>query len=284
MSGCSWYSSCLSRGDMQPTPPQHDVIPLPAWRAERRVARRLQPHEVPWIRHVQPVTGDTARLVNISSSGVLVETTARLRPGRRGTVVIVDAAERTLEAHGEVVRTELVSVGVHGELIYQSAMRFPGGLDLGLPVPSSMPSVAEPMPQFPTRVDGPLTGEWLTAACAHTAVVTNLTATGCCVRTDEGLGLDQFALIRVQFAPGRTLTLSGTVVAVDDGVGCLVRFEDLSPDTGRALQTELLSLASRAPRDLTSVYGMGFIREAPGGDGVVMEWQAGTADGADPAA
>ena len=156
-------------------PPHKDVIPLPAWRAERRIGRRLQPHEVPWIRHVQPVTGDTARLVNISSSGVLVETTARLQPGRRGTVVIVDAAERTLEAHGEVVRTQLVSVGQDGALIYQSAMRFPAGLDLGLPVSTSMPSVAEPLPQFPTRVEGPLTGEWLTPAKVHEAVVTNLT-------------------------------------------------------------------------------------------------------------
>lgn len=265
-------------------PPHKDVIPLPAWRAERRIGRRLQPHEVPWIRHVQPVTGDTARLVNISSSGVLVETTARLQPGRRGTVVIVDAAERTLEAHGEVVRTELVSVGQDGALIYQSAMRFPAGLDLGLPVSTSMPSVAEPLPQFPTRVEGPLTGEWLTPARVHEAVVTNLTATGCCVRTDEGLGLDQFAMLRVHFAPGRSLLLTGTVVAVDDGVGCLLRFEDLSSETGRALQTELLSLASRAPRDLTSVFGMGLVRESPGGDGVVMEWQAGASGGADPAA
>lgn len=269
---------------MQPQSPHKDVIPLPAWRLERRVARRLQPHEVPWIRHVHPVTGDTARLVNISDSGLLVETTARLQPGRRGTIVIVDAADRTLQAQGEVVRTELVSVGLQGELIYQTAMRFPGGLDLQQPLASSLPSAAEPMPQFPSRVEAPLPGEWMTPEGSQPATVTNLTATGCCVRTDDRLGLDQFAIVKVQCSADRSLTLSGTVVAVDEGVGCLLRFEDLPASTGQALRAELLRLVSHEPRDLSTLFGTGLVRELPGGDGVVMEWQAGTGAGSDPAA
>lgn len=269
---------------MQPQPPHKDVIPLPAWRMERRVARRLQPHEVPWIRHVHPVAGDVARLVNISSSGLLVETTARLQPGRRGTVVIVDAADRTLQAHGEVVRTELVSVGIEGELIYQTAMRFPSGLDLQEPLTSVAPSVAEPLPNFPTRVEGPLDGEWVTPEGPRSATVTNLTATGCCLKTDARLGLDQFAIIRVQVAPERMLTLSGTVVAVEEEVGCLLRFEDLTSGTVQALRRELLRLVSQAPRDFSGLFGTGFVRELPGNAGVVIEWQAGHGTGADPAA
>lgn len=284
VTGPVWYRHCLCPCEMQPQPPHNDVIPLPAWRLERRVARRLQPHEVPWISHVHPVAGDIARLVNISSSGLLVETTARLQPGRRGTVVIVDAADRTLQAHGEVVRTELVSVGLQGELIYQTAMRFPGGLDLQGPLASTAPSVAEPLPNFPTRVEGPLDGEWVTPEGVRPAQVSNLTATGCCVKTDERLGLDQFAIIRVRFSADRTLTLNGTVVAVEEEVGCLLRFEDLSGGTAQALRSELLRLLSQAPRDLSTVFGTGLVRELPGSDGVVMEWQAGTGAGSDPAA
>ncbi|MGC4081051.1 MAG: PilZ domain-containing protein [Vicinamibacterales bacterium] len=214
------------------------------------MARRLQPHEVPWIRTVHPVAGgDTARLVNISSAGVLIETTARLQPGRRSTVVIVDAADGSIEAHGEVVRTELVSVGENGELVYRTAMRFPEGIDLPLPVSDGSPSVAEPMPQFVSRIDGPLEGQWLTPTAERAATVTNLSQTGCCLRTDEALGLDQFAMVRVHFGPDRSLVLSGTVVAVDEGVGCLLRFEDLTSTTRKALRTELLTLASHAPRE-----------------------------------
>lgn len=233
---------------------------------------------------MHPVAGDVARLVNISSSGLLVETTARLQPGRRGTVVIVDAAERTLQAHGEVVRTELVSVGIEGELIYQTAMRFPGGLDLDGPLTSTAPSVAEPLPNFPTRVEGPLDGEWVTPEGARPASVSNLTATGCCLKTDARLGLDQFAIIRVRVAPDRMLTLSGTVVAVEEEVGCLLRFEDLTSNTVQALRRELLRLVSQAPRDFSTMFGTGFVRELPGNDGVVLEWQAGHGAGSDPAA
>ncbi|MGE3955483.1 MAG: PilZ domain-containing protein [Vicinamibacterales bacterium] len=269
---------------MQPTPSPKDVVPLPAWRAERRVNRRLQPHEVPWIRHVQPAAGDTARLVNISSGGVLMETTARLQPGRRGTVVIVDAADRSIEAHGEVIRTELVSVGTSGELIYRTAMRFRSDLDLRSSLPAPGPSVAEPLPLFASRIEGPLEGEWLTPEGARAASVTNLSQTGCCLRTDDALGLDQFALLRIHFAPGRALSVSGTVVAVDEGVGCLLRFEDLSSTAEQTLRSELLTLAAHAPRDLTSLFGTGLVREAPGGDAVVVEWQARGREGSDPAA
>ncbi|MFN8066063.1 MAG: PilZ domain-containing protein [Vicinamibacterales bacterium] len=259
-------------------------MPLPAWRAERRVARRLQPHEVPWIRHVRPLAGDTARLVNISSGGILLETTARLQPGRRSTILIVDAENRSIQAEAEVVRTELVSVGPNGELVYQSALRFPEGLELPVQIDSDVPSVAEPLPHFVSRIAGPLSGEWLTAEGARSATLSNLTQTGCCVRTDEGLGLDQFAMIRVQFGPDRALLLSGTVVAVDEEVGCLLRFEDLSASTAAALKAELLTLAAQAPRDLTAVFGVGTVRESESGDRVVVEWQASGREGSDPAA
>ena len=84
---------------------------------------------VPWIREVKPISGDRARLLNISKTGVLLETTARLQPGRRSTVVIVDGQDRKERAEGHVIRTEL---GVYrtGELIYRTAMAFAEELDL----------------------------------------------------------------------------------------------------------------------------------------------------------
>ncbi len=98
----------------KPTEPIEPFVP----NEDRRIAPRLKPHEVPWIREVKPISGDTARLLNISKTGLLLETTARLQPGRRSTVVIaVDGSERKERAEGHVIRTELVSIGAGGELI-----------------------------------------------------------------------------------------------------------------------------------------------------------------------
>ncbi len=117
-------------------PPQPKTMAQPAEpfvpSEDRRIATRLKPHEVPWIREVKPISGDRARLLNISKTGVLLETTARLQPGRRSTVVIVDGSDQKERAEGHVIRTELVSIGPAGELIYRTAMAFTEELDLRL--------------------------------------------------------------------------------------------------------------------------------------------------------
>jgi hypothetical protein len=91
---------------------------------ERRLAPRLRPDDVPWIREVKPICGGSALLLNISLTGVLLETTTRLLPGRRTTVVIVNDADQKVRAEGHVIRSELVTIGKAGELIYQTAVAF----------------------------------------------------------------------------------------------------------------------------------------------------------------
>jgi hypothetical protein len=91
---------------------------------ERRLAPRLRPDDVPWIREVKPICGGSALLLNISVTGVLLETSARLLPGRRTTVVIINDADQKVRAEGHVTRSELVAIGKAGELIYQTAVAF----------------------------------------------------------------------------------------------------------------------------------------------------------------
>ena len=111
-----------------------EKLPNPsASEKDRRLSPRLRAEDVPWIREIKPNNGDSARLLNISRTGVLLETTARLQPGRRSTIIIVNEADQKERAEGQVIRTELVAIGKSGELIYRTAMAFTTELDLRAP-------------------------------------------------------------------------------------------------------------------------------------------------------
>ncbi len=95
----------------------------------------------------------------ISRIGVLLETTARLQPGRRSTIVIVNADGEKERTDGTVIRTELVSVGLKGDLIYRTAMAFSNEFDLRLPpvAPQAVQdTVAAPFAH--PELEGPLQG------------------------------------------------------------------------------------------------------------------------------
>jgi hypothetical protein len=164
---------------------------------DRRTHPRLAPHEVPWIREVKPITGDTARLLNISRTGVLLETTARLQPGRRSTIVIVNADDEKKRTDGTVIRTALVSIGPKGELIYRTAMAFTQELDLRLPQAAS-----------------DAVHETVVEALAH------LTPMSCYAQPTSNIGLDEWVSVTVFFSPVRSLTLSGKVAAVEPRAAC----------------------------------------------------------------
>lgn len=57
-------------------------------------------------------------------AGVLLETTARLLPGWKTTVVIINDADQSVRARGHVIRSVLVAIGNAGERIYQTAVAF----------------------------------------------------------------------------------------------------------------------------------------------------------------
>jgi hypothetical protein len=200
------------------------------------MAPRLRPEEVSWITEVTPVTGESARLLNISTTGVLLETTARLEPDRHATVMIVTESDLKHQADGEIVRTELVSIGKNGELVYRTAMAFISELDLRSP--ATGPAQADAACVQP-QLEGPLSGRWQSPRGAKRVQVTHVTAGGCYVLAPGAGAVDEPASVPITFSPGRPLTLHGKVAAVEAERGFLVQFDELLPETRRALRFEI---------------------------------------------
>lgn len=242
---------------------------------DRRTHQRLAPHEVPWIREVKSITGDTARLLNISRTGVLLETTARLQPGRRSTIAIVSADDGKERAEVTVLRTELVSIGPKGELIYRTAMVFTNELDLRLPevTPEAVhETVVEAFAHL--ELEGPLQGLWAATSGASRVSVSHLTPVSCYAQPTSNIGLDEWVSVTVFFSPVRSLTLSGKVAAVE-AHGCLLRFENLSADVRRALRVEIRegSTAHGQPTALPA-FSVGSLTDISVDGPVVVEWHA----------
>lgn len=242
---------------------------------DRRTHPRLAPHEVPWIREVKPITGDTARLLNISRTGVLLETTARLQPGRRSTIVIVNADDEKERADGQVIRTELVSIGPKGELIYRTAMAFTHELDLRLPqaAPEAVHETVVEAFAHP-ELEGPLQGLWATTSGASRVSVSHLTPVSCYAQPTSNVGLDEYVSVTVFFSPVRSLTLSGKVAAVEPH-GCLLRFENLSADVRRALRVEIREGSTAHGQATASpAFSVGSLTDVSAEGPVVVEWHA----------
>lgn len=219
------------------------------------MARRVEPNEVSWIRAVKPAAGPIARLVNISKTGVLLETTARLQPGCHTAVLIVGDLDEEERAEARVLRTELVAISPKGELIYRTALVFSGELDLRLvgggnpatnvDLRAEAPDAAvlaldSGEPLRPSRLDGPLTGFWATENGTHRVAISHLTETGCVAQGVEGASVDLIGSVTVIFSAVRALTLTAFVVAVEPGRS-VFQFLAVSPDVRRMLQQEILA-------------------------------------------
>ena len=96
----------------------------PSQPADQRVAPRLEASDVPWITAVKPTLDDAARLINISKTGALLDTRARLLPSRRTTLTISSVDNPSQRVHGVVVRTQLVAVVPGSGPLYRTAIRF----------------------------------------------------------------------------------------------------------------------------------------------------------------
>ena len=217
-------------------PPTQNSPKPPDDGEDRRGFPRLRAEDVPWIKEIKPNNGDSARLLNISRTGVLLETTARLQPGRRSTIIIVNDSDQKERAEGKVIRTELVAIGKEGELIYRTAMVFTTELDLR--APGTLPAdTADSCVQ--SQLDGPLQALWATSSGSRQVQVTHVTTSGCYVLAPGAGVVGEWASVAVFFSPIRSLTLQGQVVAVEPDRGCLLQFQQLAADTRRALRVEI---------------------------------------------
>ena len=221
--------------------------------SDRRKAPRLEPHQVPWIREVKPATGDSARLLNISSSGVLLETTTKLKPGRRSALIIVGDLDERERAEVDVIRTELISIGSAGQLVYRTALAFTEEIDLrgALSQTPLEPQSSQPVSHEPC-VEGPLEGLWYSKAGSRPVRLTRLFQAGCDVHgAGPVMAGDQINLTTI-FTPVRSLTLAASVADVSDGGVCRVTFVDVHPEAGRLLRVEIRELMAAGDRPVSA--------------------------------
>ena len=214
---------------------------------------------MPWIREVKAGT-DAARVVNISRGGVLLETTARLKPGRRSTLIIVGDLDERLRADADVIRTELVSIGSAGELVFRTALAFATEFDLRVETGQEGQEWQEGQEGqegrddgqagqaglFPVavvqaaqaEVSGPLLAVWREGAVSRDVHVFALSQAGCRVHVDPTPAVGHALSLTVLFSPVRALTLRGVVREVADG-HATVTFSGVSAEAARTLRVEI---------------------------------------------
>jgi hypothetical protein len=99
--------------------------------ANRRAEPRHPPSAVPEITSIRLSPGETSRLINISATGLLVESLARHAPGG-GVTVHFDGAIATKQIKGRVVRCHVSAIAENGALHYQTAVAFKARLRLAI--------------------------------------------------------------------------------------------------------------------------------------------------------
>ena len=131
----------------------------------RRPDPRHRPEAVPEIAAIRLSPGDTGQLVNISASGLLMESHTRYAPGGRVTIHF-EGPIATKQIKGRIVRCQVSAIGENGALQYQTAVAFNGRLSLAvndvkpsintgaeaeaLPAASSSASAEEPEDPYET--------------------------------------------------------------------------------------------------------------------------------------
>jgi hypothetical protein len=121
---------------------------------EQRSAVRIPAARVPSIDGVRLSPGDLAStLVNISTSGVLVECASKPRPGSAVTVNFTGGFTPA-SVRGRVARTIVASLGKDGVLHYMIGIAFdePIELDDQLDEPAAPPAPADGAPRVVSRL------------------------------------------------------------------------------------------------------------------------------------
>jgi hypothetical protein len=221
--------------------------PEPEDPADRRRAPRLKAEDVPWIVTVRLRYGDEARLVDISRTGLLIETTARLRPGQKGVMTLGLADNRSTHVDSHIVRSRLVSLSQDAVPIYQAAVLFAKELEAKLlaPEPTEIEGGESGPGLWSHHLDGPFDALWATELGSELAHVTSLSETGCVTRVPATVETGELAAVTIFFTPVRRLLLTGRVVDLRSDGAYVVRFEGLSGEQRRALRVELSSHTAR---------------------------------------
>ena len=102
-----------------------------AARDERRVALRKGRGDVPWLSGIKLSWGQELKLVNISSTGVLVETGSKLAPGST-TELHLSGPETNLVVPVRVIRSDVARINGLG-VRYHAAAAFANKIDLNGP-------------------------------------------------------------------------------------------------------------------------------------------------------
>ncbi|MGH9311597.1 MAG: PilZ domain-containing protein [Vicinamibacterales bacterium] len=113
--------------------------------SDRRRARRRTAAELPWLWTVKLPSGAEAKLVDISSSGVLIETISKITPGSTFDLQVL-GQDTNLRVPARMVRSEVGSVDRLG-VRYRAAATFARDLDILGPRPPSSSSAATLMPK-----------------------------------------------------------------------------------------------------------------------------------------
>jgi hypothetical protein len=118
----------------------------------RRAERRYLAAEVPAITAVT-LAGEAVTLVNISSSGVLVESGTRIKPGER--VRLEFAGLQPKQVGGVVVRCVVSAISHGGKLRYESAVAFSQPVNFPVAAGANAAPAPEPEPAASTPAPAP---------------------------------------------------------------------------------------------------------------------------------
>jgi PilZ domain len=131
------------------------TVGRPLAAAEQRSALRIPAERVPSIEGVRLSPGDEiSTLVNISTSGMLVECISRPRPGSAVTVHLLGTFTPA-KVQGRVARTMVASLGKDGVLHYMVGVAFDNPIDLEeqLAAPPEAPQPSDlPVPKAASRL------------------------------------------------------------------------------------------------------------------------------------
>jgi len=124
--------------------------------SNRRVDPRYPAAAIPAITAMRLSPGEAVSLVNISSSGVLVQGKTRFVPGTRVTVHF-EGTIKPNQIKARVIRCQVSAIGGGGSLQYQSAIAFEGRMDLPVEesaLPSSAAAAPAPVEEAPPPKKG----------------------------------------------------------------------------------------------------------------------------------
>jgi hypothetical protein len=121
----------VSRSVINPPAPPEVPIVRPRLKLTQNRAERKSRADLPWLSTIRLPWGGEVRLLNMSSSGMLVETTSKFTPGTVAELEI-EGPEGSFVVPARFVRSEIVGVDGRG-VRYRAAAVFEDEVDLDGP-------------------------------------------------------------------------------------------------------------------------------------------------------